>query len=124
MAHTPSFSASLGHVAVPVPDPDPVPDPEPEPEPDPDPVEGVGMKGLGIGLGLGLGLGFEPLGGQVLHAETMVKKRMLRRRKRVREEEGLEAIDEGGELKLKTLVRELKGKIVACFFLLVSSSTC
>lgn len=59
LAHTPSFSASLGHFPL---------------------EEGVGL-GLGLGLGFGLGVGL--LHGQGLSwAVTRTNKRRLRDRKR------------------------------------------
>lgn len=77
----------------------------PVPVPVPVPGEGVGLKGFGM-LGFGPGLGFEPPGQLLWQAETMEKKRRLMSRKRAREEQGLEAIDDdGGEL--KALAREL-----------------
>ena len=67
LAQTPSFRASLGHLAV------------------------AGL-GLGVGLGVGFGLGEgqpPPQGVQLPHAEIVVKNRRLRAKKRAME---LEAI--------------------------------
>ena len=62
LAHTPNLRASIGQV--------------------PPPGAGCGV-GLGLGLGLGLGIGGIP---HSPHAETRVKKRRFRTRKRARDD--------------------------------------
>jgi hypothetical protein len=60
LAQTPNFKASVGHL--------------------PPSFEGGGGHGFGVGFGFGFGFGLGP--GQVLHALTTVKNRMLNRRNR------------------------------------------
>lgn len=59
LAQTPNFKASVGHLPS---------------------FEGGGGHGFGVGFGFGFGFGLGP--GQVLHALTTVKKRILNMRNR------------------------------------------
>lgn len=91
LAHTPSFRASLGHVAVEGVGVAGVPGVGVAG------VPGVGVTGPGVGFGVGFGFGFGfglGLGGQVPHAEVKAKKRRLIERKRASDADALEAISQ------------------------------
>lgn len=83
LAHTPSFSVSLGQV----------------------PPLGLGVIGFGFGFGLGFGFGFGFAPGHVPHASERVKNRRLRAKKSASEVFFLEAMISTIETKITSQIR-------------------